>query len=290
MPSIIYTIGSQHIPLSSIIQYAKNYGVQYVADTRMSTTTASADGYDTKTLEEAFAKTGIRCLSFSYAFGFYPSSALSSKGEPLYQKVSRLLTFQDGIKRIATGARQDMTILIVESSHHVYSSNRYRLIGKALSEQGLKVCHIFDDGTCYTQEYIDNLMQSKKASSLILKDKAAELGRNGEEIAALRLMRQGHTLLAHNWNLHRGCELDLVTRKDGVLHFVEVKTRSSDERGTPDMAIDRRKINNIYRALHEYMARNGYFDMPFQVDSISIIYHSEDDYTFEMKEDIREHV
>ena len=53
-----------------------------------------------------------------------------------------------------------------------------------------------------------------------------ELGQIGEELAATYLMNKGYRILHRNWNLHRGCELDIVAMKDGKLHFVEVKTRS----------------------------------------------------------------
>ena len=49
-----------------------------------------------------------------------------------------------------------------------------------------------------------------------------EIGQNGEELAADYLMKRGFRILHHNWNLHKGCELDLVATKDNQIHFIEV--------------------------------------------------------------------
>jgi putative endonuclease len=54
------------------------------------------------------------------------------------------------------------------------------------------------------------------------------LGAAGEQLVAQRLSEQGHRILERNWR-GRGGELDLVTLRDGILHFVEVKTRKDSQ-------------------------------------------------------------
>ena len=53
----------------------------------------------------------------------------------------------------------------------------------------------------------------------------------GEAEVANYLRRRGYTLLAHGFHCRFG-EIDLIARKDGVLCFVEVKTRRSGLRKT----------------------------------------------------------
>lgn len=114
-----------------------------------------------------------------------------------------------------------------------------------------------------------------------------ELGQNGEELAADYLMKQGYRILHRNWNLHKGCELDIVATKDNQLHFIEVKTRSrvSDIYGRPEQAINDAKLRNIVRAIYRY--QNIYhLDMEMHIDAIGVVYHSEQDYTINFMPDI----
>ena len=52
------------------------------------------------------------------------------------------------------------------------------------------------------------------------------IGQRGEEIAARFLLSEGFDLLHRNWRSGR-YELDIVARKEGVLHIVEVKSRKA---------------------------------------------------------------
>lgn len=115
-----------------------------------------------------------------------------------------------------------------------------------------------------------------------------ELGQIGEELAATYLMNKGYRILHRNWNLHRGCELDIVAMKDGKLHFVEVKTRSRAydwKGGRPEEAVDMRKLRNMGRAIMYYRA---YFHRTeeFCIDIIGIIYRSDSDYDLNFMENI----
>ena len=114
-----------------------------------------------------------------------------------------------------------------------------------------------------------------------------DLGQNGEELAADYLMKQGYRILHRNWNLHKGCELDIVAIKDNELHFIEVKTRSrvSNIYGRPEQAINDAKLRNIVRAIYRY--QNIYhLDMEMHIDAIGVVYHSEQDYTINFMPDI----
>ena len=50
-----------------------------------------------------------------------------------------------------------------------------------------------------------------------------KIGKIGENIAKTFLMKQGFTILDQNYQIRYG-ELDIVAKKDNVLHFVEVKS------------------------------------------------------------------
>lgn len=66
------------------------------------------------------------------------------------------------------------------------------------------------------------------------------LGDRGEEIAARFLERAGWRIVNRNFRLgHK--EIDLVAARDGVVAFVEVKTRSGGGFGHPLEAVTWRK-------------------------------------------------
>ncbi|WP_450782892.1 YraN family protein [Streptomyces sp. NPDC001635] len=53
-----------------------------------------------------------------------------------------------------------------------------------------------------------------------------DLGRAGEKIAKQYLEDQGYEILDENWT-HGKAEVDLIVYKNGIMIFVEVKSRSS---------------------------------------------------------------
>ena len=66
---------------------------------------------------------------------------------------------------------------------------------------------------------------------------AHELGKRGESVAAKFLRKQGYKVIYRNFKHRRGGEIDLVCRDQDVLVFVEVKTRSSRDFGSPAEAV-----------------------------------------------------
>ena len=81
-------------------------------------------------------------------------------------------------------------------------------------------------------------------------------GKRGEDLAHRLLRRQGLTIVARNYRTRGGRgEIDLVARDGDTLVFVEVKSRASEEFGSPDRAVDQEKRKLLVRAAGEYAAR-----------------------------------
>lgn len=70
------------------------------------------------------------------------------------------------------------------------------------------------------------------------------LGRAGEDAAAEFLTWFGWEILGRNIRRREG-EVDIVARREGVLAFIEVKTRRSAVYGTPAEAVTIRKQRRI---------------------------------------------
>lgn len=81
-----------------------------------------------------------------------------------------------------------------------------------------------------------------------------KLGRGGEDAAASHLEGLGYKLLKRDFRCPLG-EIDLIARDADTVVFVEVKTRSSYDYGTPEEGITERQKRRIVRAALVYLKR-----------------------------------
>lgn len=79
-----------------------------------------------------------------------------------------------------------------------------------------------------------------------------QTGKMGEAMAAEYLLKNGYNLLHQNWR-HSRWEVDIIAEKDGILHFIEVKTRRTQAFGLPEDGVDKKKIKNMIDAAEEYL-------------------------------------
>jgi|APLak6261702414_1056262.scaffolds.fasta_scaffold01909_3 putative endonuclease len=82
--------------------------------------------------------------------------------------------------------------------------------------------------------------------------KHLETGKEGEEMAAAWLLEQGFTILHRNWK-HSYFELDVIAEKEDILHFIEVKTRTTDTYGHPEEAVTAKKLERLMNAGEEFL-------------------------------------
>lgn len=80
-------------------------------------------------------------------------------------------------------------------------------------------------------------------------------GKVGEELTAYYLSQAGYTILCRNYRI-RGGEIDIIAAKDGIIAFVEVKTRAEDAWENGSAAVTRRKKRLIMSAAERYMLEN----------------------------------
>jgi len=93
----------------------------------------------------------------------------------------------------------------------------------------------------------------------------------GEKVAARFLKRKGMKIIGRRVRVTARDELDLVARDEGVLVFVEVKTRGTEEFGRPLNAVNRRKRQVLSRAAVRYLARLRDPDVNFRFDIVEVI-------------------
>lgn len=97
---------------------------------------------------------------------------------------------------------------------------------------------------------------------------ALSRGKLGEGSAAMYLNSLGYRIIERNWRVKAG-EIDIIAEKDGVVHFVEVKYRSSTHQGGGIAAITTKKLLQMQRAARLWLQRNGDRDATLSVVEVS---------------------
>ncbi|MFI5154165.1 MAG: YraN family protein [Chitinophagales bacterium] len=95
-----------------------------------------------------------------------------------------------------------------------------------------------------------------------------DFGRMAEDMAAGWLKNQGYKILYRNWRYGR-LEVDIIAEKESMLHFIEVKARSSKTFGWPEEGVDIQKIQNLIDAAGEFSERHPEWKR-IQLDILSI--------------------
>jgi putative endonuclease len=98
------------------------------------------------------------------------------------------------------------------------------------------------------------------------------LGRWGQDKSERFLRRKGFRTLARNFYCKTG-ELDLVMADpaDGVVVFVEVKTRSKEEYFAAEDSVTLEKRRRIVSAARYFLATNGIKERPSRFDVMAVV-------------------
>jgi putative endonuclease len=98
-----------------------------------------------------------------------------------------------------------------------------------------------------------------------------DTGNWGEEKAADFLTAKGYEVLEKNYR-YKHAEIDLIAKKDKMLVFTEVKTRSGTGFGMPEEFVNYTKAKLIMKAAENYIFdKDWHFDVRFDIVSILIL-------------------
>lgn len=94
------------------------------------------------------------------------------------------------------------------------------------------------------------------------------LGRRGESKAARYLFFRGWKIVKRNFVTPYG-EIDIIAERKGVLAFIEVKTRLTDEYGSPSEAVDEKRKRRYISGANYFLSGKN-VDMTVRFDIIEV--------------------
>ena len=135
-----------------------------------------------------------------------------------------------------------------------------------------------------TKQHIDALIQFKATSihrksfkpvslnlpTIAWLQETKRVGKVGEQLAACKLIANDHTIITMNKSCAPHGEIDIISEKDDLLIFTEVKTFSKEQIATPELKIDETKLRKLENAINSYIGKNN-IDKNIRLDGMSVI-------------------
>lgn len=97
-----------------------------------------------------------------------------------------------------------------------------------------------------------------------------KIGALGEKIAVVKLKSVGQKVLYRNYRGPKGGEVDIITRDDNTLCFVEVKTRRKRETSRPLDAVNLKKQGLIKRGANAWLGLLNDNDFIWRYDVVEV--------------------
>jgi putative endonuclease len=97
------------------------------------------------------------------------------------------------------------------------------------------------------------------------------LGERGEMAACGFLKERGYEILERNYKCKLG-EIDVIARRQDRLAFIEIKTRTSGQFGTPQEAVNLRKQEKIFQVAQWYVKEKKLVKVPVAFDVVAVLW------------------
>ncbi len=106
-----------------------------------------------------------------------------------------------------------------------------------------------------------------------------ELGKKGESIAENYLRNRGYKIIERNFRT-KYAEIDIVAKKDDTLIFIEVRSKSGGNFGTPEETINKEKKWRLRQNAAGYINFKRY-EGQYRIDVICVIFSKNESYEVE---------
>ena len=97
--------------------------------------------------------------------------------------------------------------------------------------------------------------------------KSLEFGKKSEDLACLFLEQEGFFIIERNYFARKMGEVDIIAKKEDVLHFVEVKSARADF--DPIYNFTKSKLKKVIKSSQYYMKTKN-INLAFSIDAMII--------------------
>jgi uncharacterized protein (DUF488 family) len=138
--------------MEHFLDLLRRHSVQVVADVRSHPYSKFASQFDHEPLIKALREAGFQYVYLGAGLGGRPrgDAYYDGDGRVLYDKVAMSVAFQDGLARLKKGMRQHVVALLCAEEDPA-NCHRRLLVGRVLTEDGIRVAHIRGDGRLQTE-------------------------------------------------------------------------------------------------------------------------------------------
>ncbi|MDO5518365.1 MAG: YraN family protein [Clostridium sp.] len=110
-----------------------------------------------------------------------------------------------------------------------------------------------------------------------MKNLNKQIGSYSEKLAQTFLKNHGYTILDCNFRNHLG-EIDIICKKDSILVIIEVKSRYSDQYGTPRESVTYSKQKSIIKVAKSYILYKHMYNTNVRFDVIEVYLNNNDNF------------
>ena len=83
------------------------------------------------------------------------------------------------------------------------------------------------------------------------------------------LEKNKYEIIKKNYFAGKSGEIDLIAKKENILHFVEVKARTNKSFGWPEESVSKTKLKKIVLCAQDYLLKNE-LDNLWQIDVVAV--------------------